>query len=342
MREQRIVVRFEGPGSGVGELTWGQRSIWTAMQANDSSLTMAAAIPVTDGRTAEDLAAELRFLMCRYEAMRLRPRFDDQGRPLQAISASGETTLRVIDVDDEAGGGGVAVMMPQLADRDLTTGQAKTAATAVGPLELAREQRGPAAQVQSDRSLRYWERLLRAVEPQRVGPATAGDQDGPENEDEPRYREAVSESPAMYRAERIVAARTGVTSATVALAAYLVALARLTGVGRVAAQTLVSNRFRPGLADVSHCVFQNGLLLVDVADATFDEVVDRTRRASMQSSEHAYYDPTRLAELRARIERERGPVDIGYLFNHRRQAEETLLVDAAGDSATPTGVTAWA
>jgi hypothetical protein len=44
----------------------------------------------------------------------------------------------------------------------------------------------------------------------------------------------------------------------------------------------------------------------------------------MQAAKHAYYDPIRLAELRARVERERGPVDIGYLFNNRRQAEPPI------------------
>lgn len=103
------------------------------------------------------------------------------------------------------------------------------------------------------------------------------------------------------------------------LAGYAVAVARLTGITPALIQVVVSNRFRPGLADVSHPLSVAGLFMVEVADASFDEVVDRTRRASALCSKYAYYDPEQMEELRARIDREREEtVDLSCLFNDRR------------------------
>ena len=50
-------------GAGCAPLTWGQQHIWKAMVDTDSSLGLGAVVPVTDGRTVEDFADELRFFM---------------------------------------------------------------------------------------------------------------------------------------------------------------------------------------------------------------------------------------------------------------------------------------
>jgi hypothetical protein len=136
---------------------------------------------------------------------------------------------------------------------------------------------------------------------------------------EPRYRRAVFESRALHLASKAVAARVGSSASSVLLAGYAVAVARLTGITPALIQVVVGNRFRPGLAGVSHPLSVNGLFMVEVADASFDEVVDRTQRASALCSKYAYYDPAQLEELRARIERERGEaVETSCLFNDRR------------------------
>jgi hypothetical protein len=181
----------------------------------------------------------------------------------------------------------------------------------MGPLELAALQRTPSVRRQNDFSLRHWERLLRAAGPRRFGPRV--------DRGEPRYRLAVFESRALHLASRAVAARVGGSTSSVLLAGYAVAVARLTGITPALIQVVVSNRFRPGLADVSHPLSVNGLFMVDVDDAPFDEVVDRTQRASALCSKYAYYDPAELEELRARIDRERGEaVELSCLFNDRR------------------------
>ncbi|NJP44582.1 condensation domain-containing protein [Actinacidiphila epipremni] len=357
-----VVVPFAGPGAGVGELTWGQRKVWTLMELAGGSMSMGGAVPVTDGRTVGDLAAELRFFLCRYASLRARIRAGADGGLVQEVAGAGEAVLGVLDTPDggepdvvagelaarweatpfdhaeewpirmaavRAGGvvthvvvmishvatdgGGIAVMLRELAERDPATGQPAAAGPAMGPLELAALQRTPAGRRHSDTSLRHWERLLRAAGPRRFGPRV--------DRGEPRYRRAVFTSRALHVASGVVAARTGTSTSTVLLAAYAVAVVRLTGINPALIQVVVSNRFRPGLAEVSHPLSVNGLFMADVADASFDEVVDRTRRASAQCSKYAYYDPGRLEELRSRVHAERGEVvEITCLFNDRRLA----------------------
>ncbi|MEY9855566.1 hypothetical protein ABH935_001170 [Catenulispora sp. GAS73] len=358
-----IVVPFEGPGAGVGELTWGQRKVWTLMQQARSSLSMGGAVPVTDGRTVQDLASELAFFMSRYASMRALIRSGPGGALSQVVAAFGEATLGILDVpaDTDAAdpaqaaqslaahweatpfdhawewpirmaavrshgvvthvvvtishvatdAGGIAAMLDELGTRDPLTGEPKNPDPAIGPLELAALQRTASSQRQSEASLRYWERLLRSAAPLRFGPHV--------DRGEPRYRRAYFTSRALHLASKAAAARLGVPASTVLLAGYAVAVARLTGISPALIQVVVSNRFRPGLADVSHPLSVNGLLTVDVADAPFDEVVDRTQRAMALCSKYAYYDPTKLEELRARINEERGEtIDLSCLFNDRR------------------------
>ncbi|MBS2535337.1 hypothetical protein KGQ20_21465 [Catenulispora sp. NF23] len=240
---------------------------------------------------------------------------------MAAVRARGLVTHVVVTISHVAtDGGGIAVMLEELSRRDPVTGQPKNPEPAMGPLELAALQRTPAGRRHSEASLRHWEGLLRSAGPLRFGPRT--------DRGEPRYRRAIFESRALHLASKAVAARTGGPASTVLLAGYAVAVARLTGITPALIQVVVSNRFRPGLAEISHPLSVNGLLMVDVAEASFDEVVNRTQRALALCSKYAYYDPTRLDELRARINRERGEViELSCLFNDRR----------LGSDAKPTG-----
>jgi hypothetical protein len=66
-------------------------------------------------------------------------------------------------------------------------------------------------------------------------------------------------------------------------------------------------------------VSQHGLLAVDVADATFDEVVHRVWRSSLGAGMHAYLDPRSLKALVATIEQDRvEPLDLECYFNDAR------------------------
>jgi len=376
-----IIVPFQGDSGGIGDLTWGQRQIWQAMEETNTSQSMSSAAPLR-GRTAADIAADLEFLMCRHESLRTRLRFDGAGRPSQVVSSSGEIALHVVEADgtdpervagDLAGrweesifdyahewpirvavvrhrgvdthvvltlchlavdGMGIAVLYADLAARDPATGRARPV-TAMQPRQLAAEESGPAAQRHSDRTLRYWERVLRSVGPRRFRP--------PGQPRDPRYWQLTLTSPAMYLATRAVAARTGRDPAPVLLAAFVVALARVHGTNPVVTQTIVSNRFRPELAKLVGPVNQNGLLVVDVADTTFDEAVQRARAASLIGSKHAYYDPDRLTELIARVNRERGEqIDIACVFNNQFPEPAGPAPTAEQlDAALPATVLTW-
>lgn len=150
---------------------------------------------------------------------------------------------------------------------------------------------------------------------------------------DPRWWLAKGDSPAIYLAARAVAARLRVTTAPVLLAAYAVATARVMGSNPVLAQVIVSNRFRPSLANTVSTVAQAGLIAIDVAGVTFDVAVGRALRASVTASKNAYYDPDRLHERVAEISEQRGEeMDTGCFFNDTRMR---LSTEAIGSAPTP-------
>jgi Condensation domain len=356
---QRILVPFEGEDSGVEALTWGQQEIWQAMQHQQSSLGVGGAFPLAEGSTVDGVASDLRFLMCRHSSLRTRLRFDADGRARQVLAASGEVPLEVVEAGDTdpaqvadavyeryhgelfdytsewpvrwavvldhgtathlvseichlaTDGFGALVMLADLAARDPATGLAKGPVTAIQPLELARRQRSPAGRRQSDAALRYWERLLRTI-PARRFPDSA-------DKRQPRYWQAFYDSPGTRLAVQAIAARTRTDTATVLLAAAAVMLARVIGNNPVVVQLVVSNRFRPGLAESVSQLTQSGLCVIDVADITFDEAVARAWRGAVSACKHAYYDALQQQELLRRIGSERGEeIDIACFLNDRR------------------------
>ena len=105
-----ISVPFHGEGAGVGELTWGQKHIWTAMRDSGSSLSMSAIRALAEGARLDEFVDELRFFMSRFQPMRTRLCFPvDDGRlasfaggdggVMQEVYASGEALLEIVDID---------------------------------------------------------------------------------------------------------------------------------------------------------------------------------------------------------------------------------------------------
>jgi hypothetical protein len=353
-----IMVPFEGAGAGTGELTWGQQHIWGTIQALGSTMNMCAIRELSPGASVDEFVEELRYYVSRFQAMRTRLRFVPGGLPLQVVVSSGEVPLEIVDVaagEDPAevatalvarhedtpfdyavdfpirmtlvrrdgvlthmitvlshlatdGAGGFA-MYNDYMHRDAETGRA---AEPVGmqPLDLAAQQHTPAGIRQSGASLRYWEEMLRTI-PLR-GPETSADTG------ESRYWQLEMDSPAMFLAVRTIANRVGIDVSTVLLGVYAVALARVTGSNPSVVQMLVSNRFRPGLAEIVSNISQTGLFVVDVAGVTVDEAIARTRRASIRAYKHAYFDLPLWQDLIERVARERGgEIDLGCYYNDR-------------------------
>jgi hypothetical protein len=356
---EQILVSFEGDGSGVEELTWGQLEIWPAMQLQRSSFSIGGWLPVPPGRSIDDIADDLRFVMSRHSSLRTRLQFETDGSPRQVLARSGEISLRLIDAGDEdpeevaaalhqrwtqqvfdyarewpirwavilrqgvpaylvsvichvaSDGEGVVAMLQDLAARDPQTGRAKGPVTAIQPLEQARLQRTPAVLRTGDAALAHCERLLRAMPARRFC--------DPADQQRPRYRQVFYDSAASHLAIQAIAARTGVNTSTVLLAAWAVALARVTGSNPSGVQVIVNNRFRRGFAEAVSPLCHASLCVIDVADATFDEAVARTWRSAMAAYKNAYYDPLRRAELIERVGRERGEeIDLACMVNDRR------------------------
>jgi hypothetical protein len=83
------------------------------------------------------------------------------------------------------------------------------------------------------------------------------------------------------------------------------------------AQVLVSNRFRPGCADSASHLTQPSICAIDVADTTFDEVVERAWKAGTTAYLHGYFDTLAHNDLLDRMTRERGEFDISSFVNDR-------------------------
>ncbi|WP_326853567.1 condensation domain-containing protein [Actinocrinis sp.] len=101
---ERVLVPFAGEGAGRGELSWGQRAIWSAMM-RQGWISIAGVMPLPPGRTVQDVADDVSVMMGRYPSMRTRLRFDDTGRPSQELFGSGQIPIEVFDADDVARGG---------------------------------------------------------------------------------------------------------------------------------------------------------------------------------------------------------------------------------------------
>jgi hypothetical protein len=208
-------------------------------------------------------------------------------------------------------GNGLGILLGDLEHLDRSTGEATAPPTGLNPLELARIQGSPAGRRQSERSIEYWAAQLSRLPAWRY-PETARPR-------EPRFAELVVYSPAMELGIRAVAARIGVDSTSVLLAAYSVAAAGVFGRNPGVVQLAISNRFRPGLADIVSQVSQHVICVIDTADAAFDEVVVRAQKAARSAAFYGYYDPLDCARLLDETDARRGePLDISWALNDRR------------------------
>jgi len=201
-------------------------------------------------------------------------------------------TIHNIAVDGEA-----ATLLPSsgLADRDLTN------PGALSILDLARREQTPALRQISDRAMRYWESRLR-----HIPPLTFGEPTHPHGRLGERYWHGEFSSPAAHLAILAIAGRTRTDTSRVLLAIVAIAIGRATGISRLTTRVYVNNRFRPGYAEIIAPLNQASVVTIDLADATVDEVVARTRRAMLPAGLYGYYDPEQREELSALLDAERG------------------------------------
>jgi hypothetical protein len=372
---KRITVPFKADppyGEAVEELAWGQREIWTAMVRQEWWLPIGYARAVPPGTTVEDLAEEVRFMMSRYPTLRTTLRHDPDGGTRQVVAGSGEVQVEIVDATDEEDPEQVADRVRQRywdGDYDLVHGwpiwiaiirqrgapthlvtvmchlvldafggmvmleevaSRPAEPTAMPPVEQVRWQSSPAGQRQNAAALRHWEKVLSAVParrfPHRHEPRS------------PRHWEARFRSPAAHLALRLLAARTKVDASPLLLATFAIAMARHTGINPVVVQVVVNNRFRPGLGRSMSPLNQTGVCAIDLAGLTVDDAVRLTARQAISAYKHAYYNPSDVDDLVARLTQERGEeLDIACYFNDRRIE---VREQAAGPPPTPDEVRA--
>lgn len=358
---EQVAVSFAGEGQGLGELTWAQKGLWQAMRTTGTSLPLGGVSPLPPGFGVEHLQRWLRFAMSRHPSLRTRLLLADGEPPRQDVAGAGEAVLTIVDAGTAdpgevadalrarwedtvfdyaaewpvrmgavtAGGGvshmvavychlaldlyGLELLIADLATMDLESGESAEPVDATSPLALARDQRAQPALRQSAASLRHWEHVLRRIPARRL-PGSADPRT-------PRYLELGYSSVAALRAVRLLAARTGLRTGPLLLAACAVGLTRVTGTDPAVLQVLVSNRFRPGLGRSVTPLTQSSLVAVEVAGAELPEVAERAQRATVRAAKNAYYDPAALDALYDAVDLARNEhVDVDCFFNDRRRA----------------------
>jgi len=358
---ERIAVEFAGDGAGEDALSWGQSENWSTIVAIGNWFPLGGVKPLDPGTTVEDIAAELSYLMGRYQPMRTRLRFDADGRPRQLVSGSGQIDLEIVDAGD-ADPGAVAEALSEryrTTDLDFTAEwpvrmgvvrhqgepthlvvlMSHLAVDGTGALIMMSEvaaatdspvpELQPLAQArwqQSAAGRRQNDAALRYHEGilRSVDPRRYQPQ---QPTDQPRYWQGEFDSPAMLPAVQAIADRTGLGSSTVLLALFATSLAGITGIHPVVLRPIVGNRFRPGLSGVVCTLAQAGLCVLDVVGDSFDDVVQQAQRSLMRAYKHGYFDPAAVADLRERVAEERGAaVDTACFFNDRRGAAQQMDV----------------
>jgi hypothetical protein len=362
-----ILVPFEGEGSGVEDLTWGQIGLWQAMVGNGRSRTMGGITTLPADLTLDQAADGLRFSISRHQALRTRLVFDADGRARQSCSTSGEVGLDVVDAGDRDPAEvaeevlehhqarnfdyehewpvrmavirrdgvlthSVVVYLHLVIDADglaalIADLAGRDPVTGEAPPVTATPPLEQARQQRTPSAQRQCAASLRHLE--HVFRTMTPTRFGePKYDGPPAYRQIRFHSPATHLAVRAVAAHQNANTSSVLLACFAVGLARFTGNSPVMAWLMVNNRFRPGFAESVSALVQISPFLIDVADISLADAVGRARGGAMRAYKNAYYDPDLQDEVIERVNADRGAeIDHSCFYNDRRQQER----DRTGD-----------
>lgn len=369
----RMILPFQGTGCGVGELTWGQQSIWQTMRRTGRTMNIGGTVPLAPGTTLDEMATMLRYIVSRHQTLRTRFRLSD-GLPQQVVSESGEIALDIVDVDADASAGAAAeelrshyeftpfdhpdewpvrmgVVRQAGAPTHLVVQYCHLVIDGFGINAVVRDlaNQDPATGAGTvpvggltPLEIAAWQRTPAGVRQSErslrywadVLRTIPAERLGTSTDPrEPRFWDHIRRSPALYVALRSIAHRTGIGAGHVLLAVYAVALARETGRSPSVTQVLVSNRFRPGCADSASHLTQPSICAIDVVDTTFDVVVNRAWQAGTTAYLHGYFDTLAHNELVERLTRERGEFDISCFVNDRTSQSGPLPLGTPPDEA---------
>jgi hypothetical protein len=96
----RILIPFSGPGEGIEELSWGQRSMWITIGLEGKSVTLGGATPLRPGVTLDLLKDLFAFMMGRHQALRTKLVFGPEDSVRQQVFSSGTAPLDVVEAGD--------------------------------------------------------------------------------------------------------------------------------------------------------------------------------------------------------------------------------------------------
>ncbi|MFC4901625.1 condensation domain-containing protein [Streptosporangium amethystogenes subsp. fukuiense] len=382
-RSSTVTVEFSGARGGESPLTWGQLAIWRItrwLEDGDPYFNMPWVLPVYGRHTLEAVIGALRGLVERYETLRTTCEEIADG-PVQRVASRGRFDVEVVDAGEDrllaaakkvsaelaARGFDYAVELPFRCAVVTVGGRPRAVAFALShlavdgwaldvlagdwrallagdelsapewqPLDQAAFEREGTGAARGERALRHCRaELSRAPETMFDFPRVTAE--------EPRFVRVGMESAAVAAAAEVLAERWSVSTASVLTTASAVLLGVLTGHRRVVMQLIVANRHDPRTAAMAGTAVQDGLLVLDLPDGTFADVVRAGHRRALTAYRNAHYDPYRMMALREEIGRERGaPVDLSAYFNDTRTAAHwpnLPRVEPAGDPAAVAALT---
>ena len=181
----------------------------------------------------------------------------------------------------------------------LAAGKELPPSTARTPLEVAGSEGSALGRRRNKTSLKHWERVLRTspqavfADSRIVGPPDT-------------VSVLILRSPAAARDLEAASQRTGATPSTVLLAAFAALVAHRADQSDLVIAALSANRHRPGLADYIGTLAQDAFLAVDTDAADLDELIGRTKAASLAGYWHSSFDAEQVWRMIDDIGHRRG------------------------------------
>jgi hypothetical protein len=216
-------------------------------------------------------------------------RFDlSRDFPLRCtLLTDGERLLRMVVVVCHAAvdGVGTALLIQEWAQ--LAAGVRLPPVSSRTPLEVAAAERSQVGLRRAHGSLRHWERVLRTsphavFADSRLTRPPAG------------LALLICRSRSAARALEAASQRTGSTPSTVLLAAFAALVAHRADQPELVIAALSANRHRPGLADYRGTIAQDGFLALDAGVADLDELIGRTKAASLTGFLNSTFDAEKV------------------------------------------------
>ncbi|WP_078900028.1 condensation domain-containing protein [Streptomyces sp. SBT349] len=346
-------VRFSGLAGAVAPMTWSQFGMWGAVKKfrpYDTYLNVSLRVEIPSACSLDDVLSVIRDMLVKHEALRTRYFDSDDGIGRQEVAESGEVEVllehdtegsldhsinrladRSFDFDSEFPArfsvrhvegrpAWLLVVVSHLSIDGLARNRLIEEFTArlagdhrygdgqalLTPVSKALEESSPSGVLRNERTITRWQRFLERVDVTNFAKRV-------HDEREPRWLRASMFSPALGSAFDRIADRNQVTSPAVYVALSATAVSALSGHATSALRCMISNRFTAGekryIGNLSQaCAFD-----VRVADAVFDEVVQRSMVASIRGYSMGRY---RIDELEKIVD----PAKFDAMHNDFRDA----------------------